>query len=272
MATNDRWFRLNATWAESEWLEALEWADRAVWVEMLAYVKTNGSKGRCKAISANRFAGFRMIPVKHVETLLEAATQSGALIIENGEWIIAKWSDYQNGDGSSADRMRRKRLRDAELSSQTDDVTSRDAVTPSRGPLTPDPRQTTNVVLRDLPIGIPPERFEVVIKMKELGFLDPEFETTKFFDFWEGEEWHRGKEPMKNWKSSCNNWKANSVRRNEFPGIAPAPNKGKTPVHGVDFINVELPNGDVAEFKPGFTADDESNPDAWFDRAKWGQA
>ena len=73
-----------------------------------------------------------------------------------------------------------------------------------------------------LPIGIPPLREEVIGKMKELGFLDPEFEATKFFDYWEGLSWHRGKEPMKNWRSSCNTWKTNSVSRGEFPGLAPS--------------------------------------------------
>jgi hypothetical protein len=73
-----------------------------------------------------------------------------------------------------------------------------------------------------LPIGIPPLREEVIGKMRELGFLDPEFEATKFFDYWEGLSWHRGKEPMKNWRSSCNTWKTNSVSRGEFPGLAPS--------------------------------------------------
>jgi hypothetical protein len=73
-----------------------------------------------------------------------------------------------------------------------------------------------------LPIGIPPLREEVIGKMKELGFLDPTFEATKFFDYWEGLGWYRGKDPMKNWRSSCNTWKTNSVSRGEFPGVAPS--------------------------------------------------
>lgn len=87
---------------------------------------------------------------------------------------------------------------------------------------------------RELPIGIPPKREEVIGKMKELGFLDPEFEATKFFDYWEGSNWHRGKEPMKNWRSSCNTWKTNSVSRGEFPGLPPSSIAAQTPTskHG----------------------------------------
>jgi len=73
-----------------------------------------------------------------------------------------------------------------------------------------------------LPIGIPPKREEVFTKMKELGFLDPEFEATKFFDYWDGKEWMRGSEPMKNWKLSCTTWKTQSIQKGTFPGVAPS--------------------------------------------------
>ena len=69
-----------------------------------------------------------------------------------------------------------------------------------------------------------------------------------------------------------NGWQGIFPDKYNPPSITQSTPKSSAPVQGVDFINVELPNGDVAEFKPGFTADDESNPDAWFDRAKWGQA
>jgi hypothetical protein len=176
MAKQDRWFRLNTTWSESDWLESLAWADRAVWVEILGYVKAQGIKGRCKAISAARFAGFRMIPVEHVETMIEAATQAGALIIEDGEWIIAKWSDYQEADNST-DRVNRFRskqkeeVEDETVCNGVTTVTSADetecnGVTLSRG--TTDHRhtdKTPNGVLGDargetsiLPVETKPEK------------------------------------------------------------------------------------------------------------------
>ena len=88
---------------------------------------------------------------------------------------------------------------------------------------------------QELPIGIPPLRTEVVSKMKELGFLDPEFEATKFFDYWEGRNWMRGSEPMKVWRQCCNSWKANALTRGDFPGIAPIINP-KQPILGVDYL------------------------------------
>ena len=87
----------------------------------------------------------------------------------------------------------------------------------------------------DLPIGIPPLRPEVVLKMRELGFLDPEFEATKFFDYWEGRNWERDGKPMKNWRSSCNSWKINATAKGDFPGVAPI-TKPKEPILGVDYL------------------------------------
>lgn len=89
-----------------------------------------------------------------------------------------------------------------------------------------------SVVDTSLPIGIPPLREEVIGKMKELGFFDPEFEATKFFDYWEGKEWKRDGQPMKNWKSSCSTWKTNSMKRGDFPGIAPSNSYSLTSSHG----------------------------------------
>lgn len=101
----------------------------------------------------------------------------------------------------------------------------------------------------ELPIGIPPTKEEVQGKMKDLGFADPAFETTKFFDYWEGLGWHRGKEPMKNWRSSCNTWKTNSVSRGEFPGVVPKADLTE-PILGIDYM-IDLKTGariPVAEY------------------------
>lgn len=143
----------------------------------------------------------------------------------------------------------------------------------------------TNLDLSPIPIPIPtlylpntsegkllPAMSEVTSKMKDLGFADPDTEASAWWDYHEGNQWMISGKPMANWRLTCSTWKRNAVKYGKFPGVAPIANKSKTPVHGVDFINVELPNGDVAEFNPGFTADDRKDPNAWFDRAKWGQA
>lgn len=134
---------------------------------------------------------------------------------------ITNWTDHQKIDKPSGSKLpefvepSRSLANIREVSSEEGKGRERNGVDQEGNGVDRKPEDS-----RELPIGIPPLREEVIGKMKELGFLDPEFEATKFFDYWEGLSWHRGKEPMKNWRSSCNTWKTNSVSRGEFPGLA----------------------------------------------------
>ena len=136
---------------------------------------------------------------------------------------ITNWTDHQKIDKPSGSKLpefvepSRSLANIREVSSEEGKGRERKGVDQEGKVVDQKPKDN-----RELPIGIPPLREEVIGKMKELGFLDPEFEATKFFDYWEGLSWHRGKEPMKNWRSSCNTWKTNSVSRGEFPGLAPS--------------------------------------------------
>lgn len=90
---------------------------RLAWIELLAYVKANGVGGRVKAIPAAAAGRRWAIPTRDVEAMLEAAQQphsreqKGALQIVDGDWLVTKWSEYQESDPNAAERMRRLRSR-----------------------------------------------------------------------------------------------------------------------------------------------------------------
>ena len=131
MANESRWFRRNVDMMDSVWLASLPWASRAVWDEILAYVKTTGSGGKCRAPLIQRFAAFRDIPVENVSECLAAAIADGALIDEDGSWIIANWTAYQGEDRTNNDRQRRHRENKRANTPLPEDVTeSNGTVTP----------------------------------------------------------------------------------------------------------------------------------------------
>lgn len=104
----DVWFKLSVTWADSEWVDALEPAARLAWVHLIGHVKANGYGGKVKAIPESRFAGRYNLPIEAVQAMLAAAVKDHALVMEGGRWAIANWDNYQ-GDSGAAERMRRMR-------------------------------------------------------------------------------------------------------------------------------------------------------------------
>lgn len=129
MAQDARWFRRNVDMMDSEWLAALPWASRAVWGEILAYVAGLSPSGRCRAPIVKRFAGGRDIPVENVDECIAAAVADGALLIEDGDWIIANWAKYQGGAKSNAERQKEHRERQRATEDVTDSVTRNEEVT-----------------------------------------------------------------------------------------------------------------------------------------------
>lgn len=124
MSSASRWIRLDTTWSQSSWVSALEPESRLAWVELLCHVKAHGYAGQVKRLApavAARMWGLRVTAV----TLLEEAAQAdGALIIDDGAWVVTGWGEYQS-DSNAKDRMRRYRERQQEVTelSTPDDVT-----------------------------------------------------------------------------------------------------------------------------------------------------
>lgn len=121
-----RWFRVNTTWSQSEWLADLPPASRLAWIELLGYVKAHGYDGKARAVSPSVFGRMYGIPAKDVQALLDAALADGALRADDGSWTITGWTAHQ-GDPTGAQRVRRYRER-KEKEAQVTDVTRYDRV------------------------------------------------------------------------------------------------------------------------------------------------
>jgi hypothetical protein len=105
-----RWFRLNTTWSQSEWLAALPPAARLAWVEVLGHVKAHGFDGRVRAVAPAVFGRMVGIDAADVRLLLDAACADGAMVCADGEWTVSGWQRHQ-GDPTGKDRIRRYRDR-----------------------------------------------------------------------------------------------------------------------------------------------------------------
>jgi hypothetical protein len=138
MSADARWVRLNVVWDGSVWLAALPWPVRAAWPLILCYVKREGREGRVKAPIAQRFAGGHDIPVEVITALSNAAIENGALIVEDGHWIIANWDVYQKPDPTNAERQ--KRYKQAHAGSNANNNAQE---TPDNAPVTPLPCHAT---------------------------------------------------------------------------------------------------------------------------------
>lgn len=104
----NRYLKLNANWMESEWLIVLSAEARLAWVQLLCYVKTNGIGGRVKAKPIIIFAQQNFMGEESVAQMIRAAKIDGALIEEDGVWIMQNWAVHQ-GDETNAERQRRFR-------------------------------------------------------------------------------------------------------------------------------------------------------------------
>lgn len=80
-----------------------------------------------------------------------------------------------------------------------------------------------------------PSMVEVISKMKELGFADPDTEASAWWDYHEGNQWMISGKPMANWRLTCSTWKRNAVKFGKFPGVAPK-TKSTDPILGVDYL------------------------------------
>ena len=111
MAAPRRWIRLDLGWDESDWLVSLPPETRLSWIKLLIHVKRDGADGRAKALSPRAAAVLWRVSDDAVLTLLQAAKADGALIVEDGDWVVSNWPLYQKPDRTNADRQRRHRER-----------------------------------------------------------------------------------------------------------------------------------------------------------------
>jgi hypothetical protein len=112
MKLNRRWIRLDANYRTSAWLIELSGHARRLWPDVLCMVKTDGTAGRVRGLSARGMARLFDAPESDCSELLAAAVASGAIeIAEGGDWIITAWHEYQDPQAKNAERQQRFRER-----------------------------------------------------------------------------------------------------------------------------------------------------------------
>ena len=105
-----RFLKLELTWMESEWLIVLSPGARLAWVKLLGYCKASGLGGTVKRLTPLTAAHAWYLGEEDVRAMERAAINDGALIVEDGNWIILNWRRYQC-DETNAERQ--KRFRDS---------------------------------------------------------------------------------------------------------------------------------------------------------------
>jgi hypothetical protein len=172
MSASGRWFRVNTTWSQSEWLAVLSPAARLTWIELLAYVKAHGYDGRVRAPSALIFARTVGIPVEDVRELLDAAQADDALRIEDGHWILTGWEEHQ-GDATVKERVRRHREKRkaqaaAGVTGVTDDTDVTDVTRYERN-VTPTKTKTSTKTEEQITTGAAAPDFAPVVAKRNGG-------------------------------------------------------------------------------------------------------
>jgi len=118
-----RWLRLDVAWEDSEWLDDIDGTASGSWPRILSLVKRDGVGGRCKRPSLKVMARKWRVPVGSIEELEEAAIKDGALVVEDGDWVVMNWEEYQGADSTAAARKKRQRDRESRLSRDVTCVT-----------------------------------------------------------------------------------------------------------------------------------------------------
>ena len=206
--SESRWLRLNTDWHLSDWLVVLSAESRLAWVQLLCHVKINGFGGRCKAIAPIIAERLWFVNEPSIRQMIQAAENAGALVVEDGAWVLTKWRDYQ-GDDSNAERQKRYRERKTQV--QTDGkVTGSNA---SRYDVTPTETETeTETITKSKPKRFTKPTLEHVLEYaKERGQVDnPARESQRFIDYWESVGWQRGRTPVKDWRATWRTWETNN--------------------------------------------------------------
>lgn len=99
MAAGGRWFRVDTTWSQSEWLAVLSPASRLAWIELLGYVKAHGYDGKVRATPSAVLGRMFAVAEGDVSAMLVAAMTYGAIDCEGEDWKISGWAESQGLDG-----------------------------------------------------------------------------------------------------------------------------------------------------------------------------
>jgi DNA segregation ATPase FtsK/SpoIIIE-like protein len=211
-----RWFRVNTTWSQSEWLAVLEPAARLAWIEVLSHVKAHGFDGRVRAVTPVVFGRMVGIEAADVRTLLGAAQADGAMVMDDGHWVITGWMEHQ-GDPTAKYRMQRYRDRNVTPVTRNDrNVTPTETETETETETTDKQRESRRA--RRVPEKW--HRNGVTAKAEAEAAargIDVDLEEAKMRD-------HEFDKPRSDWDAAWRNWLRNS-RPERQAGGKPSPDQ-----------------------------------------------
>ena len=174
----------------SEWLFPLSAGARLAWVCLLLYVKAQGVGGKAKVLTSLIASRQWLVGEEDVVQMLSAAKTDDAVRVENGEWVIVKWADFQE---PSTDRVKRHRdMKRNETNETLGNPTETETETPTK---------------TRTKIFVPPTIEEVESFMREAGFPEPSESAFRWWHFYNGKNWMVGKNKMSKWKSAVQTWK-----------------------------------------------------------------
>jgi hypothetical protein len=173
---------------------------------LLCYAKASGQAGRVKRLSPEIASRLWFVGEEDVRQMEMAATNDGALVVDEGDWVRPNWAHYQDDDGAK-ERMRRYRDRLKTDDSVTDVTRNGRNVT---GVTTEEKRREEK--RRDIFPPTPPS----VGRPEEREWFDygneielPNLEIEKAWDYYTANGWKVGKakNPVKDWRAVLRNWK-----------------------------------------------------------------
>lgn len=252
MADGGRWFRVNTTWSQSEWLAVLPPASRLAWVELIGYVKAHGYDGKVRSVTPAVFGRMVGIESTDVSTLLTAAIEDGALEHTDGNWIITGWREHQ-GDPSAKTRMRRYRGSVTEVTRNDRSVTPTETETE-----TEKKNPSGSKKKKALPEDWQPNEKHIAMAA-QLG-LDAAFEAEKMRDWAASQAVRRV-----DWDAAFRNWLRNAKPHGTSKAAAGAGSNGAPSVEPIKAL-LRL-GGDAlwfAQHRPSALQDiAEADPEGW---------
>lgn len=97
---NQLWYRQNTGELSEEWFFFLSPGARLAWIYLKAYVQeaslSQKSPGTALALSVRSAAQRFLLEASHIEEVIAAATESGALVVQDGMWQIVDELAFQS--------------------------------------------------------------------------------------------------------------------------------------------------------------------------------
>lgn len=220
------WFRLYRELKDDPKIGCLSDSEFRVFIESLCWACERATGGGLGLTMDNSTWAFR----RNVTEALQKLLSNGLLVTNNdGELFIPKWEERQKTSDSSAERVRKHRLKRVVTLHSTLQKRDCNALEERRGEEIRKEHSTNGaspLVVSGIPkpvaiaVKAPAKSFNKptleVVKLQAAKSGLAEVEAIKFWNYYESNGWRVGRNPMKSWTHALTNWKSNvDARRYE---------------------------------------------------------